>query len=135
MGVEDFLLASTVNIIMAQRLVRKICSNCIAKYQPSDAIIKKLSKDLNVELKGQKFYKGKGCEQCNQKGYTGRIGIYEALPATEKVRELITSKATSDEIQKQAVSDGMVTMLQDGLDKVSSGLTTIEEVIRVVREI
>ena len=134
MGVEDFLLASTVNVIVAQRLVRKICNNCISKYQPTENVVKKLSKDLGVDLKNQKYYKGKGCDQCNMKGYTGRIGIYEALAASEKVRELIISKSTSESIQKQAVSEGMTTMLQDGLDKVASGLTTIEEVIRVVRE-
>ena len=134
MGVEDFLLASTVNVIIAQRLVRKICSNCITKYQPPEIVVKKLSKDLGFDLKEQKFYKGKGCAQCNMKGYTGRIGIYEALEANEKIRELITGKATSDEIQKEAVNKGMTIMLQDGLDKVASGLTTIEEVIRVVRE-
>ena len=134
MGVEDFLLASTLNIIVAQRLVRKICSYCIAKYTPEAAVVAKLSKDLNVDLKGQNFYRGKGCDKCGGKGYSGRIGIYEVLPATEKLRTLITQKASSDQLQKQAVADGMIGMLQDGLDKVSSGLTTIEEVLRVVRE-
>ena len=134
MGVEDFLLASTVNAIVAQRLVRKICNSCITKYTPEAGILKKLSKDLGVDLENQKFYKGQGCAQCNNKGYQGRIGIYEVLPTSDKLRSLITEKATSDEIQKQAVSEGMITMLQDGLDKVSSGLTTIEEVIRVGRE-
>jgi type II secretory ATPase GspE/PulE/Tfp pilus assembly ATPase PilB-like protein len=134
MGVEDFLLASTLNIIIAQRLARKICSACITKYNPDSELRKKISKDLNVNLDDQKFYKGQGCDKCNGKGYNGRVGIYEVLPTTSKVRSLVTQKATSDEIQKQAVDEGMVTMLQDGLDKVSSGLTTIEEVIRVVRE-
>lgn len=134
MGAEGFLLASTVNVIIAQRLVRKICSNCITKYSPPEVLVKKLSKDLGVSLENQKFYKGQGCDQCNHKGYTGRIGIYEALEASEKVRDLITKRATSDELQRQAVAEGMTIMLQDGLDKVASGLTTIEEVIRVVRE-
>ena len=134
MGSEDFLLASTLNVVIAQRLVRKICSSCIVKYTPDEMIRKKLSKDLGNSLEGQKFYKGQGCGQCNHKGYVGRIGIYEALAVTEKIRSLITQRATSDEIQKQAITEGMTTMLQDGLDKVSSGLTTIEEVIRVVRE-
>ena len=97
-------------------------------------MVAKLSKDLNVDLKGQNFYRGKGCDKCGGKGYSGRIGIYEVLPATEKLRTLITQKASSDQLQKQAVADGMIGMLQDGLDKVSSGLTTIEEVLRVVRE-
>src|SRR3989337_1012392 len=134
MGCEDFLLASTLNVVMAQRLLRKICSNCITKYSPPDVVVKKLSKDLGISLEGQKFYKGQGCEECNHKGYRGRIGIYEVMEVSEKLRNLITQRATSEILQKEAVSEGMITMLQDGLDKVSSGLTTIEEVIRVVRE-
>ena len=134
MGVEDFLLASTLNVVIAQRLVRKICSNCITKYSPPEAVVKKLSKDLGISLEGQKFYKGQGCSECNRKGYRGRIGIYEVMEVNEKLRNLITQKATSDVLQKEGVAAGMITMLQDGLDKVSSGLTTIEEVIRTVRE-
>jgi type IV pilus assembly protein PilB len=134
MGVEDFLLASTVNVIIAQRLVRKICTSCIVKYKPEAAVRSRLSKDLGVDLKNQKFYKGKGCDKCGGKGYKGRIGIYEVLPITEKIRSLITQRSASDEIEKLAVTEGMVTVLQDGLDKVASGLTTIEEVIRVSRE-
>src|SRR3989344_5452412 len=134
MGVEDFLLASTLNVIMAQRLVRKICANCIVKYDPEKSVKDRLSKDLNVDLKDQKFYKGRGCELCGGKGYAGRVGIYEVLETTEKIRDLITNKSTSDEIQKEAQIEGMINMLQDGLDKVASGSTTIEEVMRVVRE-
>lgn len=134
MGAEGFLLASTLNVIIAQRLVRKLCSNCVVKYKPSEELIRKLSTELNANLTSQNFYKGKGCSQCGDRGYVGRIGIYEALPVTEKIRNLISKKATSDEIQKEAMAEGMVTMLQDGIDKVSSGLTSIEEVLRVVRE-
>jgi type IV pilus assembly protein PilB len=134
MGAEEFLLASTVNVIIAQRLVRKICNACITKYSPKPDLLKRLSKELDLDFKNQKFYKGKGCEECGNKGYSGRIGIYEVLSVTESVRDLITQRATSEEIQKKAVAEGMITMLQDGLDKVSSGSTTIEEVLRVVRE-
>jgi len=134
MGAEDFLLASTANVIIAQRLVRKICTSCIMKYKPDLSVLRKLSKELSVELEGQNFYRGQGCEQCNHKGYIGRIGIYEALPISESVKKLITDHATSDEIQEKAVEEGMTSMLNDGLDKVSSGLTTIEEVLRVVSE-
>lgn len=134
MGVEAFLLGSTLNVVIAQRLVRKLCKKCIVQYTPDSAVVKKLEKELNISLSGQKYYKGKGCEECGGKGYAGRIGLFEVLPATEKVREVISQKVTSDEIQKVAVSEGMVTMLQDGLDKVASGLTTIEELLRVVRE-
>jgi type IV pilus assembly protein PilB len=134
MGVEEFLLASTVNVIIAQRLVRKVCNTCITKYSPKQDLLKRLSKEFDVDFKNQKFYKGKGCEECGNKGYSGRIGIYEVLSVTDSVRDLISQKATSDEIQRKAIAEGMITMLQDGLDKVSSGSTTIEEVLRVVRE-
>lgn len=134
MGAEDFLLASTVNAVVAQRLVRKICSNCIIKYDPDKAVKEKLSKDLGISLEKQTFYKGEGCDECNNKGYSGRVGVFEVLEVTEKVKNLITNKATSDEIQKQAEKEGMITMLQDGLDKVASGQTTIEEIVRVIRE-
>lgn len=134
MGVEDFLLASTINVVMAQRLVRKICVSCVIKYVPEIQIRKKLAKELGVSLDNQKFYRGKGCERCGGKGYKGRVGIFEVLPVTAKIRALIVEKSTSDELEKVAVSEGMITMLQDGLDKISSGLTTIEEVVRVVRE-
>lgn len=134
MGVEAFLLGSTVNVIIAQRLIRKICTSCIKKYDPKPEVISKLSKEFNLDLKNQQFYKGEGCKECNFKGYSGRIGIYEAFPVTESIRTLIVAKATSDELQKKAVSEGMTTMMQDGLDKVSSGLTTIEEVLRAARE-
>ena len=134
MGVEGFLLASTLNCVVAQRLVRKICPSCIAKHDPGVEVIKRLSKELGVELTNQKYYKGQGCEECGHKGYIGRIGLYEVMPVTEKVRAQVAQKVTIDDIQKLAVSEGMTTMLQDGLDKVASGLTTIEEVVRVVRE-
>jgi len=134
MGVEGFLLSSTINSVVAQRLVRKICPSCIVKNDPGADVVKRLSKEINVDLSNQKFYKGQGCEECGGKGYHGRIGLYEVLSVTEKVRNLINQKVTSDELQKLAISEGMTTMLQDGIDKVSSGLTTIEEVVRVVRE-
>jgi len=134
MGAEGFLLSSTINVIMAQRLVRKICNSCVYKYTPEAEVLKKLSKDLGVNLEAQKFYKGKGCDQCNGKGYTGRIAVMEVLPVTDAIRTLITKRATSDEIQDAAIKEGMVTMLHDGLDKVASGQTSIEEVLRVIRE-
>jgi type II secretory ATPase GspE/PulE/Tfp pilus assembly ATPase PilB-like protein len=134
MGAEGFLIASTVNVVIAQRLVRKICGNCVTKYEPDKTILTQLEKDLGTDLSKQKFYKGKGCDKCGNKGYLGRIGIYEILEVTEKVRQIIIKRGTSDEIQKAAEEDGMRSMLMDGLDKVASGLTSIEEVIRVIRE-
>jgi type IV pilus assembly protein PilB len=81
-----------------------------------------------------KFYRGKGCDDCNHKGYSGRIGIYEIMPITEKLRGIIVQRPTSEQLFKAAISEGMITMLHDGMDKVSSGLTTIEEVFRVAKE-
>jgi type IV pilus assembly protein PilB len=134
MGSEAFLLASTLNIVVAQRLVRKICPSCIAKYTPDESTVKRLSKELGEDYAKLKFYKGKGCDDCNHKGYAGRLGIYEIMPVTEKLREIIIQRPTSEQLFKAAVSEGMITMMRDGMDKVSSGLTTIEEVFRVANE-
>jgi len=134
MGAEAFLLASTLNIVVAQRLVRKICSSCISKYTPDDATVKRITKELGSEYENMKFYKGKGCNDCNQKGYSGRIGIYEIMPVTEKLRQVIVQRPTSEQLLKEAVNEGMITMMRDGMDKVSSGMTTVEEVIRVATE-
>lgn len=134
MGVEGYLLASTLNIVLAQRLVRKICSACIKEYQPGQEILKRFKDDFDVDLSKSKFYKGAGCVECRKTGYSGRIGIYEVLAVTEEVREAISKTITSDDLQKLAVQQGMVSMLADGVDKVSSGLTTVDELLRVVRE-
>lgn len=131
MGVEPYLVASTVNLVLAQRLVRKICSQCVTSYTPDQATLHKLS-ELGISTSGQKFYKGAGCDACNHTGFKGRVGIYEALSVTEEIRALIASKATADKILEQAVKQGMVTMLVDGLNKVSSGITTIDQVISAV---
>jgi len=134
MGVEDYLIASTVNLIIAQRLVRRICSSCLTEETPNQNIVNRFKKDLNLDLSKQKFYRGKGCERCNMSGYLGRIGIYETMQISNSIRNIIVQKVTSDLIQKKAIEEGMITMLQDGINKVSAGLTTIEEVLRVVQE-
>ena len=134
MGVEDFLLASTLNVVMAQRLVRKICSGCIKKYEPEQSVLNKLKKDFDIQTDELKFYRGEGCDACGGKGYTGRLGVYEVMGMTDNLRKLIVDRTSSEELQKKATEEGMITMLQDGLNKVSSGLTTIEEVLRVVSE-
>ncbi len=134
MGAEGYLVASTVNAVIAQRLVRKICSACITEYKPEPPLIEKLSNDFKVDMRQQKFYRGKGCPECHNQGFTGRIGIYEVLSVSDKIRDLVIRRVSSDEILKQAREDGMITMTQDGLNKVSGGLTTIEEVLRAVLE-
>jgi len=138
MKVEPFLVASTVNIIVAQRLVRKICESCktklvlkrsdMAKNVPEEIIAKYFppAEDLAV-------YEGKGCKICHHTGYAGRIGIFEVLEMSEKIRKLIADKNDSDVIAKEAVSEGMTTMQEDGIDKIAKGLTTFEEVLRATK--
>jgi type IV pilus assembly protein PilB len=132
MGVEGYLVASTTNVIVAQRLVRKLCSSCLVSYIPDKEILGTLTNEIHVDLKIQKFYHSKGCPECKGRGFKGRIGIYEVLSMTDELRKLVSKRVSSDELKKQAIEDGMVTMLQDGLDKVASGLTTIEEVLSAV---
>lgn len=133
MGAEGYLVASTVNVVIAQRLVRRICTSCLMEYTPDKEILAMLTKDFGINAGQQKFYRGQGCEECHGTGLRGRIGIYEVLSVTDKIRQLITTKISSDQIQKQAVAEGMITMLQDGMNKVAAGLTTIEEVLYAVR--
>ncbi len=138
MKVEPFLVASTVNVIMAQRLVRKICDMCkitlaiarddLVKHIPADIIKKHFGAQTTLRV-----FKGNGCKICHFTGYAGRIGVFEILEVGKQIKKLITEKADSDEIAKQAIADGMQTMLDDGLDKVIKGLTSIEEVLRVTK--
>ncbi len=152
MGVESYLVASTVKVLIAQRLVRQICPDCREKYKLSQEEIKDLSKTFNLEkildaFKSQKvidpkiknwseldFFKGKGCEHCRQKGYKGRIGIFEVLEITDNIASLINKESDSDIINQEAAKEGMVSILQDGFIKAVKGITTIEEVLRVTRE-
>lgn len=128
MGVEPFLIASSVIAVLAQRLVRTICKNCKASYQPSE---KELA-TLNLNGKNKiNFQSGKGCDNCKKTGYRGRIGIYELMLVSEKIRELLMSRSASNIIKKTAQEEGMKTLREDGIDKISQGLTTIEEVVRV----
>ena len=134
MGVEGYLLASTVNVVIAQRLVRKICQNCLVEKKPDAETLEYFKKMLNRDLSKQKFYSGEGCVECGGTGYKGRIGIYELLEVTEPVRKLTISRASGDDLKAQAEKEGMTTMLEDGINKVASGMTTLEEVLRAVRE-
>lgn len=138
MKIEPFLVASTINVIIAQRLVRKICEMCKAQIEVSfEDFEKNLPKELIVQFFGKKkalhIYHGEGCPICHQTGYTGRVALFEVLEVTKGVRDLILKKADSDVIMRQAKSEGMTTMLEDGLVKVASGVTTIEEVLRVTK--
>lgn len=132
MDVEPFLLASTVNTIIAQRLVRKICEACKVSYTTT---ADKIAKDYNITLdkKTVTLYQGKGCPVCKGTGYANRIGIFEILEVTKEIRDLITTKATADTIRAKAIEQGMTTMIKDGIDKALLGITTLDEVLRVTR--
>ncbi len=149
MGCEPFLLSSTLNCLIAQRLVRKLCPDR-EEYRLKDAEIKEIEKFCDLEtileiLKDEKiverkatwktitFYKPKQSPKC-QDGYRGRLGIFEVMPVTESIKELIIKEATSDQVQKQAQKEGMKTMIEDGFIKAAQGITSIEEVLRVISE-
>lgn len=133
MGIEPFLLASSLEGILAQRLVRKICPKCREPYEPDETLLK----SLNGAVKGGpdvKFYHGVGCNNCNQTGMTGRVGIFELLRITGKIRELIASRPSAEHIMKEAPVDH-VSMVHDGIGKVLQGVTTPEEIFRVAKTI
>jgi type II secretory ATPase GspE/PulE/Tfp pilus assembly ATPase PilB-like protein len=133
MGVEPFLLASSLEAVLGQRLVRTICPNCKEPYQPDESLIRNLNGSMDIEP-DTKFYHGAGCNECNQTGMTGRTGIYELLRITSTLRELIAAKPMTEQLIKAAPSDH-VSMVHDGLDKVVAGMTTPEEVFRVAKSI
>jgi len=141
MKVEPFLVASTINIIIAQRLIRKICDVCrvsltiteenLAADIPEEIILRHyIPVGKNKEIR---VYKGKGCKACHFSGYQGRVGVFEVLEVSKAIREMIVQKADADLIAAQAVKEGMTTILDDGLSKVATGVTTIEEVLRVTK--
>lgn len=129
MGVEPFLVSSSVIAILAQRLVRVICPKCKEKYSPSQEIINNLNLTKKVE-----FYHGKGCMRCKETGFIGRIGIFELLLMNDTIKNMITAKKSANEIKKAALDSGMRVLLDDGLDKVQKGITTVEEVLKVTEE-
>jgi len=142
MGVEPFLIASTVNVVIAQRLVRKICEKCKTEVKLKKteilSILESIGYDLTIEnikkVKDSKFYKGTGCSFCNNTGYYGRLGIFEVLYISSQIKEAIMKREDSSKIKSIALKEGMTTMIQDGFSKVLKGLTTIEEVLRVIHE-
>lgn len=155
MGAEPFLIASTVNVIIAQRLVRKLCPECRQEYFLTEKEIKTLKNSVDLDsiikfLKNNKelgkvvktgddwsdikFYKAKGCEQCSNEGYHGRLGIFEVLDVSGEVEKMIVESASTEMIEKVAKEKGMTTMVEDGFVKVVQGITSIEEVLRVTKE-
>lgn len=129
MGVEPFLIASTFNLIVSQRLIRKVCLNCSKEVDISTDYIKRVG--LNPEeLEGVKFYEGEGCPICNGTGYKGRVGIFEVMTLSPKLRELILGRSSTDVIHQQAVKENMKTLRDVAVDKLKQGITTVDEVLK-----
>ncbi|HPC37563.1 MAG TPA: GspE/PulE family protein, partial [Candidatus Paceibacterota bacterium] len=140
MKVPNFLISAVLNTVIAQRLVRRICKDCIESYEPDEEIIESLKRQFK-EMEGKEIeipkvlYRGKGCQICNNTGYKGQIGIFEALNFDEDLRRLINEPDFSlDNLRNKAQEKGMVSMMEDGLKKAQLGMTTVEEILRVIRE-
>lgn len=131
MGIEPFLIASSVIVITAQRLVRKICERCKEPYKVPEALLRSLDETFEVNLDKNVFYHGRGCEECQKSGYKGRIGISEVLILSQNIRRLVVKRAQEFELKQMAREEGMTTLREDGLKKAVAGLTSLEEVLRV----
>ncbi|MFH1112123.1 MAG: GspE/PulE family protein [Patescibacteria group bacterium] len=151
MGIPTFLISSTINVVIGQRLVRKLCQKCMVAYHLSRIDVDELGKKINLDKSTQSlinlkiikssdslekitFYKKVGCKQCGGDGYKGRLGIYEILEITPEISELILNKSSEDKIQLHAINQGMIPMFYDGIIKAIKGLTSLEEIIRVTKE-
>lgn len=136
MGAEPFLLVSSLTCVVAQRVMRKICLSCQESFPASPQLAEDIKNVLAKLVGGDEFKltRGKGCPECNNTGYLGRVGIFEVIPISEKISRLILEHSPAGEIEKQAIEEGMVTMKQDGYLKVLEGQTTIEEVLRVAQD-
>ena len=131
MGIEPFLVGTAVNLIQAQRLVRRVCSKC--KFDVTAEVPSKTLIDIGFtpeQIGTFQVMKGKGCQTCNGTGYKGRVGLYEVMEITEGIRDLIMVGATAVEIKRKALEEGMLTLRMSGLEKIKNGVTTVEEVLR-----
>jgi type II secretory ATPase GspE/PulE/Tfp pilus assembly ATPase PilB-like protein len=131
MGIEPFLISSSVLLTCGQRLVRRVCQNCRDEYLPEPELLSRLGIEENSDAV---FFRGSGCDRCRGKGYLGRTAILEVLPVSESIRRLIIKRASATVLKNQAVSEGMKTLRQAGIDKAYEGITTLEEVWRLTAE-
>jgi type IV pilus assembly protein PilB len=129
MGVPPFLVTATLEAILAQRLIRRICTQCREEIHPSSEILADLELSLS-DIQGKKFYRGKGCDNCNRTGYKGRVGLFELMLLNDELRDMIIRNASTDELRDKARGNGMVTLREAGMTAVYAGTTTAEEVIR-----
>jgi len=138
MGAEPFLVASSLNAVVGQRICRKVCQNCKETYDPPSEVLADIKRVLGKLFPESttpvKLSKGKGCQECSDTGYFGRIGIFEVLPVSEKIARLVLERGSADDVEREAVEEGMITMKQDGYLKVLKGVTSIEEVLRVAQD-
>ncbi|MCA9735461.1 MAG: type II/IV secretion system protein [Deferribacteres bacterium] len=134
MGIENYLLSSSLLMVVAQRLVRRICLHCSEEYVPELSQSKALQKEAHI-IEGVKLYKGKGCQHCGNTGYWGRVALFELLTFENELRDLVLSGESQDSLRHKAEELGMETLLRNGLKKVRSGMTTVEEVMRVTSEV
>ncbi len=126
MGVEPFLVASSIRLVMAQRLVRKICKECITEYNPDPIMVR----DLGIDGEATRFYKGKGCEKCNDTGFKGRTALIELLVFDDEITEKVMEQANAGELKSLAIKNGMQTLRETGIRKIKEGITTVEEIYR-----
>jgi len=129
MGVPPFLITATVEAILAQRLVRRICSNCKEEVIPGADVLADLEMTSD-QMVGKKFYRGKGCDKCNHTGYKGRLGLYELMIMNDDLRDLVMRNASTEELRDLARRNGMITLRDSGMEGIFNGHTTAEEVIR-----
>jgi type IV pilus assembly protein PilB len=129
LGVKPMMITAATNVVIAQRLARRICMNCREPYVPSASVLRR----LRIEADSQTFHHGRGCVVCAQTGYSGRVGIFEILRLTTRLKELVSRRATESELRSAAIGAGTRFLLSDALDKVRQGLTTAEEILRVIR--
>jgi len=134
MGVEPFLVGSAVSAVLAQRLARKLCTNCCEMYVPTaeELATARITPEVAAQREGMVLYRRVGCPRCNRTGYRGRIGIFQLLVMSDELEKLASAAASRDEIERESMANGMRSLWDDGIAKVSAGLTSLEELARVV---